>query len=200
MKQSRAASLFESLVNVGFGFGLSMLLQATVLPALGVPMPLAVNLAFAVLMTAVSIARSYLLRRLFEALRLSRPLSPFMQAVIAERFRQIDVEGWSAEHDDNHRPGEIAIAGAAYLLFAPWHLLTEEEREHYGFLKLALQLWPWSHQWWKPQGFRRDLVRGCALAIAEGEKFDRLKTARSRGLPGALEKFDAYKAERGVHA
>jgi hypothetical protein len=46
MKQSRAASLTESFVNVGVGFGLSLGLQATVLPALGVPMPFAANLTY----------------------------------------------------------------------------------------------------------------------------------------------------------
>ena len=56
-------------------------------------------------MTAISIARGFLLRRLFEALHIRRPLSPFMQAVIAERVRQVEVEGWSSEHDDPAAPG-----------------------------------------------------------------------------------------------
>jgi hypothetical protein len=165
MKQSRAASLIESVVNVGVGFGLSLGLQATVLPALGVPMPLSVNLAFAGVMTAVSIARSFVLRRVFEALHIRRPLSPFMNAVIAERFRQIDEEGWSHEHDDAHDRGDLANAGAHYLFYA-------------GQESPAPSTWAWEKSWWKPDGFRRDVVKGCALGIAEGEKFDRNRKAR----------------------
>ena len=62
-------------------------------------------------MTAISIARGFLLRRLFEALHIRRPLSPFMQAVIAERVRQVEVEGWSSEHDDPAAPGRACKQG-----------------------------------------------------------------------------------------
>ncbi len=173
MKQSRAASLIESLTNVAVGFGLSMGFQATVLPALGVPMPLKVNLVFAVIMTAVSIVRSFVLRRIFEAMHLRRPLSPFMQAVIAERYRQIEVEGWSAEHDDFHAPGELAIAGASYAMGA---MLRMHDGDH--AIAEMPETWPWQPEWWKPRDFRRDLVRAAALILAEGEKFDRLKTRK----------------------
>ena len=166
MKQSRAASLIEAIINIAVGFGLSVGFQATVLPLLGVNIPLAANLSFALVMTAVSICRQFLLRRLFEALHIRRPLSPFMQAVIAERVRQIEVDGWDARHDDEHSIGEIAMAGASY---AYCHTSPEGEKCP------KPSLWPWSRSWWKPQDFRRDLVRAAALIVAEGDKFDRNK-------------------------
>jgi hypothetical protein len=171
MKQSRAASLFESLVNIVVGFGLSILCQAFILPALGVAIPWRANFLFAVAMTAVSIARQFTLRRVFEALHIRRPLSPFMQAVIAERFRQVEAEGWSIEHDDQHALGELAIAGACYADHAADPIMP----------RVPLR-WPWSNGWWKPQGLRRDLVRGAALIIAEGEKFDRNRKPKPKRL------------------
>jgi hypothetical protein len=164
MKQSRLMSMLEISLSTAAGFGLSLLLQWLILPVLvGVPIALHTNLAFAGIMTVASLVRGFVLRRVFEAMHIRRPLSAFMRAVIAERFRQIEQEGWSTDHDDKHFRGELAQAGAAYLV----HAGTESQTAPHD--------WPWSHHWWKPAGYRRDLVRGVALAIAEGERFDRLR-------------------------
>jgi hypothetical protein len=165
-------SLIESLINIAVGLGLSLGCQAIFLPLLGVPIPWSANLAFALIMTVVSIARQFVLRRVFEAFRIRRPLSPFMSAVISECFRQRDVEGWSERHDDEHAKGDLAIAGACYLIASSCHpdVLTRNAIEP--------ALWPWSADWWKPEHFRRDLVKGTALAIAEGDKFDRARKSK----------------------
>ncbi|WP_409188421.1 hypothetical protein [Bradyrhizobium sp. RDM4] len=171
MKQSKLMSLAESVINILVGFGISLAAQVFFLPMLGVAVSFRQNLLFALIMTVISIARSFLLRRVFEALHIRRPLSPFMQAVVAERARQVEGEGWSTEHDDAHRAGELALAGASYAKTAHVHLLDGP-----GLLSWAERrpdFWPWSGDWWKPAGFRRDLVRAGALIIAEGEKFDR---------------------------
>lgn len=178
MKQSRLMSLIESAINILVGFGIAVAAQAIFLPLLGVPIPLAANLGFAAIMTAISIARSYLLRRLFEALHIRNPISPFMLAVIAERRRQIEVEGWTHEHDDDHRFGEIARAGIAYVAHAAFQ--GEGSGESYAARNKYKEappnsLWPWLNKWWKPDEVRRDLVKGCALISAEGDKFDRSK-------------------------
>lgn len=163
MKQSRSMSLIESCINIGVGFGISLGAQILFLPMLGVTINIHQNLAFAAIMTAVSICRSYLLRRLFEALHIRTPLSPFMLAVIAERRRQIEVEGWTPEHDDTeHQIGDLAHHGACYALYPA----RRDGRPP--------SMWRWDKMWWKPQdGFRRNLVKACALIVAEGEKTDR---------------------------
>lgn len=170
MKQSKIMSLLESVINIAIGFGISLAAQIYFLPLLGVAISLSQNITFALIMTVISIARSFALRRVFEALHIRRPLSPFMQAVIAERFRQIEGEGWSTEHDDAHAPGELARAGGCYADRAglPGRSISDIPSR-----------WPWSRDWWKPAGFRRDLVRAGALIIAEGEKFDRNRKARA---------------------
>lgn len=177
MKQSKLMSMLETTLSTAAGFGLSLLLQWLILPVLiGVSIPLHTNLAFAAIMTVASLVRGFVLRRLFEALHIRRPLSAFMHAVVAERYRQIEQEGWSVEHDDEHEPGEMALAGAAYARTAYVHLLDGP-----GILSWAERkpgFWPWAATWWKPTGFRRDLVKACALIIAEGEKFDRNRKRR----------------------
>lgn len=163
MKQSKLMSWLESLINIAVGFGISLTAQMFFLPLLGVAIDFHQNLFFALIMTVISLLRSFVLRRIFEALHIRRPLSPFMQAVVAERFRQIEGEGWSTAHDDQeHVAGDLACAGSYYARFAG----NPERSEPPGG-------WPWSDRWWKPAGFRRDLVKGCALIIAEGDKFDR---------------------------
>jgi len=173
MKQSRSISLLKSVISTAVGFALSLLLQWLILPLLlGVPVPLAANLTFAAIMTAVSIGRGYLLERFFEMMGWRVRLSPFAMAVLAERQRQQDVEGWSAEHDDAEHPsGELARAGATYA----YHAGAEPG--------LPPNMWQWSRDWWKPAGYRRDLVKGAALIVAEGDKFDRNRKPKTEGHP-----------------
>lgn len=38
-----------------------------------------------------------------------RDMTAALSDVIAERRRQIDAEGWSTEHDDEHLPGELSL-------------------------------------------------------------------------------------------
>lgn len=71
MKQSRAMSLAESLVNVAVGYGLAVVTQLLVFPLFGLHTTLAENLTIGAIFTAVSIARSFALRRLFEAIRVA---------------------------------------------------------------------------------------------------------------------------------
>lgn len=170
MKQSKFMSAIETALSTAAGFGLSLFLQWLILPILlGVEIPLHMNLAFAAIMTVASLVRGFLMRRIFEALHIRRPLSPFMQACIAERFRQIEQEGWSLKHDDqDHDAGDLANAAACYINYAGAAPGSPPPRQ-----------WRWDDGWWKPGGVRRDLVRGVALAIAEGERFDRMRSRRN---------------------
>jgi len=172
MKQSKLASWTESITSTAVGFGISLFAQWLFLPLLGVAISLTQNVSFAIIMTVISIARGYLLRRIFEHFGIRTKLSPFMQAVIAERRRQIEVEGWDAAHDDEHEAGEIARAGAAYASKVDLHLAFGGDYPA-NARTYCPNFWPWDFDWWKPTGFRRDLVKACALIAAEGEKFDR---------------------------
>lgn len=92
--------------------------------------------------------------------------------VQAERRRQIEAEGWTLEHDDQHQPGELAQAAVAYLLYA-------FPREAFD-RTYAARLWPWISGF-KPTGERRDLERGLALGLAALERLDRAAAAAQGG-------------------
>lgn len=66
MKQSRTMSLVQSLTNVAVGYGIAVVTQIVVFPLFGLTTTLAENMAMGAIFTVVSIARSYMLRRLFE--------------------------------------------------------------------------------------------------------------------------------------
>lgn len=85
--------------------------------------------------------------------------------VTAERFRQIEKEGWTPEHDDAHGNGEMSVAAACYAMMRPSY--------HSPLNGLARQIWPWSVEWWKPTDRRRNLVKAGALIVAEIERLDR---------------------------
>jgi len=87
--------------------------------------------------------------------------------VLAERQRQVSVEGWTPEHDDEHRTGGMAVAAACY---AAWSMPSRPASE------VVAVMWPWtgwSHQWFKPKDTRHNLIRAGALLLAEIERLDR---------------------------
>lgn len=63
--QSRRMSLVESLTNIAVGYLVALLAQIVIFPILGVQATLSQNLQIGILFTAVSLARSYALRRVF---------------------------------------------------------------------------------------------------------------------------------------
>lgn len=96
--------------------------------------------------------------------------------VLAERRRQIEVEGWTPEHDDEHHVGEMAQAAAAYaddsalrLQGAPADIVAGPGDPP--------EPWPWDEAWWRPGDPRRMLVKAAALLLAEIERLDRAAQA-----------------------
>lgn len=103
--------------------------------------------------------------------------------IAAERKRQVEDEGWTPEHDDEHESGEMARAAAAYALAASYpdffrmkNSAVDKLREEYSGGKFTplRELWPWDWAWWKPKNRRRDLIRAAALIVAEVERLKRL--------------------------
>jgi hypothetical protein len=70
MKQSRLMSLVESVANVIVGYGVAVMTQILIFPIFGLHTTLAQNLKMGAIFTIVSIARSFALRRVFEAIRM----------------------------------------------------------------------------------------------------------------------------------
>ena len=69
MPQPRLMSLVEAVANVAVGYGVAVVTQLLVFPIFGLATTLGQNLAIGAIFTTVSLARSYVLRRAFEASR-----------------------------------------------------------------------------------------------------------------------------------
>lgn len=69
MTQSRRASLLEASLNTASGFVVSLIVWHYLASWYGIPMPFSTNLEITGIFTVVSIARSYLWRRLFNLFR-----------------------------------------------------------------------------------------------------------------------------------
>lgn len=109
------------------------------------------------------------------------PAEPQTQAavdVLAERRRQIEAEGWTPKHDDEHADGAMAIAAACYAV-------ADRKALEVQTVKLRdLWLWTgWAQSWFKPRDQRSNLVRAGALILSEIERLDR---AAPPVAPGSL--------------
>ena len=62
-------SFVEAMANVAIGYGIAVLSQIFVFPLFGLVVTLTENMALGAIFTAISIGRSYALRRVFEAIR-----------------------------------------------------------------------------------------------------------------------------------
>ena len=101
-----------------------------------------------------------------------------IEEIAVERARQINAEGWTPEHDDDHEDRSLVRAAVAYAFLAS---LDDELRHEHQFdvhcspASTLAFLWPksWAYRWWKPKDRRRDLIRAAALIVAEIERLDR---------------------------
>lgn len=123
-------------------------------------------------------------------------LTKAAQDVLAERQRQVSVEGWTPEHDDQHGDGSMAQAAACYAATMASKGQSESFDSSGGrgdspvwsrrSFRVPL-LWPmsWHAEWWKPKDRRRNLVRAAALLLAEIERIDRAAEAKPKWKPCA---------------
>ena len=105
------------------------------------------------------------------------------ELIAAERQRQIDVEGYTPEHDASH-PWDMTEAAKCYLWSA--------QATQYGSNCVSFdggyrpeqgtpRDWPWQASAWKPSGFPiPDLVRAGALIAAEIDRLQRAGEAARR--------------------
>ncbi|HEJ3239719.1 hypothetical protein N1E22_17940 [Pseudomonas aeruginosa] len=98
--------------------------------------------------------------------------------VQAERRRQITAEGWTPEHDDEHACDEIA-AFACFYAMPPAARDWDTSSTGYGDT-LGEAILP---EGWEPKtgDRRRELVKACALALAEIERLDRAAPGKEVG-------------------
>ena len=79
------------------------------------------------------------------------------ELIAAERKRQIDQEGFTAEHDARWVDGELIEAAEAYIGHAEVGAVLDDSEYD----------WPWDHATFKPGTKISDLVKAGALIAAE---------------------------------
>jgi len=67
MNQTKLESLLESIVNILIGYFVALLSQLIIFPLVGIDVPLSTNLIIGFWFTAISLVRSYVIRRWFNA-------------------------------------------------------------------------------------------------------------------------------------
>lgn len=87
-----------------------------------------------------------------------------IELIAEERQRQVELEGFTAERDQEYEHDELAWAAATYAL--PSNANTPNFKR--------IHLWPWDKSWWKPSPDERvrELAKAGALIAAE---IDRLQ-------------------------
>ena len=97
-----------------------------------------------------------------------------VELIAEERKRQVEVEGWSSEHDDKYMKGALSDAGACYAI-ASGELQMRGEA-----LPPNPGLWPFHPSWWKPGDDPiRALVKAGALIAAEIDRIHRRESGQS---------------------
>jgi hypothetical protein len=106
------------------------------------------------------------------------------ELIAAERQRQIDKEGWSPKHDDEHQDGELAVAAACYaiaeedgyvVLSVDRKYVDADDVEDCVPLYEGQDAWPWEEEddkRRKHDRLRRLVIAG-ALIAAEIDRMQR---------------------------
>ena len=93
-----------------------------------------------------------------------------IELIAEERKRQIEGEGWTKEHDAQHKDCELVKAAICY---ADPNVYYHQENRIMRY-RIPNKFWPkqWDIHWFKPTDRIRDLVKAGALIAAE---IDRLQ-------------------------
>jgi hypothetical protein len=126
-------------------------------------------------------------------------MSEGVRRIAEERQRQIEKEGWTAEHDAKHTSGDLALAACCYA--SPVPLFVEDRRV---MAVLYVDPWPWDPECDRrpKDGNRlrppteeehlRGLVKAGALVAAEIDRIFAAREAATRVRSAECTLFDAW--------
>lgn len=100
-------------------------------------------------------------------------MSKGIELISEERKRQIEVEGWTAEHDAKHVCGELSDAAMCYCMREYWRR------------RLPIELiFPFSPEWFKSDNRIRELSKAGALIAAEIDRLQFIEEQIKPHVPG----------------
>lgn len=101
-----------------------------------------------------------------------------VELIAAERARQVEVEGWTPEHDDEHGTFELSEAAVCYMRRA---VEVDGPPNYRSRLGDTPPSWPWDWAAWKPSDDPiRNLVKAGALVAAEIDRLQRAEATHDR--------------------
>lgn len=96
-----------------------------------------------------------------------------IELIADERKRQIEQEGWTPSHDDEHTKGEMIVAAVFYGLVG-MGVSQGADLEKSLAITSAVAEWPWEAEWLKASlDAERNLVKAGALIAAEIDRLQR---------------------------
>ena len=119
-----------------------------------------------------------------------------IERIAKERQRQIDEEGWTPEHDDDHTEHELAFAAACYA--AGFHLVGVFV-DDIGAPR-AESIWPWDESWDKrPKILNEDNEPIRLLHPEETARDERIRALEKAGALIAAEIDRLLRIPRPMH-
>lgn len=110
--------------------------------------------------------------------------TPGVARIREERHRQIEQEGYAAEHDDAHRDASLTLAAICYAGCA----VEQVRRQN---TPPVSPNWPWHQGYWNPNDDPvRNLEKAGALIAAEIDRILRAREAASPPPPATTERTD----------
>jgi hypothetical protein len=178
--QTKLAAFWEAWQSTIIGFVLAWFSTIYIMPVCvrlwGI---VAGGTAFTLWMTLLSFLRQWVMRMWNES-RGGKDAPPDFRHIIvdiaAERNRQINGEGFTPDHDDEHTDRALASAAATYCYAASLEGIPRLDLRA-DMDVTAAKLWPngWKQSWFKSTHHRRDLIKAAAMIVAEIGRLDRLK-------------------------
>lgn len=111
-----------------------------------------------------------------------------IELIAEERQRQIEVEGWTAEHDKEQAIGELALAASCYAMI-PELRPSELPPSH----------WPWVNYWKpSPNDRIRELQKAGALIAAEIDRLQEFLKEERAEIKQNIGKCDCEDHENGM--
>lgn len=104
--------------------------------------------------------------------------------IAAERARQLTVEKWTPDHDDEHDKDQLALAAACYCIPVCTRGEIADNEHTRNLYTLFQRLWPWNIKWWKPS---RGIRHGDAIANEVSEITARIRDLEKAGALVAAE-------------
>lgn len=100
-----------------------------------------------------------------------------IELITEERKRQIEIEGWDKDHDENHTSMCLSTASASYTLDVVARHSDISKGWKQLFKEYSARIWPFDIEWFKPTPNDpiKQLTKAGALIAAEIDRIQAIE-------------------------